>query len=202
MGVPQPIGGGRNSLPRGMGGMPSPPPGIAVPTQAGSALTEALRTLEREPWNYPSSLLLGEKGRLSNSETGLQYSVSADVRCVRICQRMVGINGPRRGEPLCAVVVCISFRKVENAANTTCALGSESTTGTASSHNALGCVAGVFETGHHFKTTDDHRHPVRLYTSYQPGGKEKEGQGRPPTRAGRRGRRDGEAGGHETQHLV
>ena len=45
MGVPQPIGGGRNSPPRGMGGMPSPPPGIAVPTQAGSALTEALRTL-------------------------------------------------------------------------------------------------------------------------------------------------------------
>ena len=32
--------------PRGMGGMPSPPPGIAVPAQAGSALTEALRTLE------------------------------------------------------------------------------------------------------------------------------------------------------------
>jgi hypothetical protein len=46
MGVPQPMGGGRNSPPRGMGGMPSPPPGIAVPAQAGSALTEALRTLE------------------------------------------------------------------------------------------------------------------------------------------------------------
>ena len=46
MGVPQPMGGGRNRPPRGMGGMPSPPPGIAVPAQAGSALTEALRTLE------------------------------------------------------------------------------------------------------------------------------------------------------------
>ena len=53
MGVPQPMGGGRNSPPRGMGGMPSPPPGIAVPTQAGSVLTEALRTLE-----LPKLLLL------------------------------------------------------------------------------------------------------------------------------------------------
>ena len=71
MGVPQPMGGGRNSPPRGTGGMPSPPPGIAVPTQAGSVLTEALRSLLRT-LELPKLPALGGKGRLSNSETGSQ----------------------------------------------------------------------------------------------------------------------------------
>ena len=48
MGVPQPVGGGRTSPPRGMGGTPLPPPGLAATgngTVSGS-LSEALRTLE------------------------------------------------------------------------------------------------------------------------------------------------------------
>ena len=138
--------------------MPSPPPGISCSYPSGIGFDRSFANLgtTQAPCSW------GRRG-VSPIRRLAYSSVSADVRCVRIGQRMVWINGPRRGEPLCAVVDCISFRKVENAANTTCALGSESTTGTASSHNALGCVAGVLETGHHcFKTADDHRHLVSL----------------------------------------
>ena len=70
MGVPQPVGGGRTSPPRGMGGTPLPPPGLAATgngTVSGS-LSEALIL-----WNFPSFRLQGEKTHLSSSVTGLQW---------------------------------------------------------------------------------------------------------------------------------
>ena len=101
MGVPQPMGGGRNRPPRGMGGMPSPPPGIAVPAQAGSALTEALRTLELPKLPAPG----GEGASLQFGDwLTVVYPLMSDVS--GSASEWWGSMAQAVGEPLFAVVDC------------------------------------------------------------------------------------------------
>jgi hypothetical protein len=97
MGVPQPMGGGRNRPPSWNGRHAVSATWDSCSCASGISFDRGFANLgtTQAPCSW------GRRG-ISPIRRLAHSSVSTDERCVRICQRMVGTNGPSRGEPLFA----------------------------------------------------------------------------------------------------